>query len=69
MPNARIDRAINAALGVLVLGTGLYVLLFSHVADLWRYAAGVGLVVLGVNAVHAALRGTSSWLSKLGPLP
>jgi hypothetical protein len=60
-------RAISAAFGVLLLGSGTYVLLTS--SDGVQVGAAVLLLALGGNLLFAAWRPAQSWLGRLGPLP
>ncbi|GIK36091.1 MAG: hypothetical protein AMXMBFR45_03830 [Gammaproteobacteria bacterium] len=62
-------RIFLGAFGLLLLGTGLYALLFSAAGPLLRFGAGIALVVLGANAVYAACTARQAWLSRIGPLP
>ena len=60
-------RAISAAFGVLLLGSGTYLLFTS--SDGVQIGAAVGLLALGGNLLFAAWRPAQSWLGRLGPLP
>ncbi len=64
-----LHRVFLGALGLLLLGTGLYALALSDAEPLLRFGAGTAFAVLGANAVYSACVGRPSWLSKIGPLP
>jgi uncharacterized membrane protein HdeD (DUF308 family) len=65
----KVYRVVSAALGLLLLGVGVYAWFFSGATTLLRYGAGAVLVVLGANAIWCAWRARPSWLSRIGPLP
>ncbi|MCW5655797.1 hypothetical protein [Hydrogenophaga sp.] len=65
----RLYRVVSVVLGLLIVGTGLYALLFAPESDLLRALVALALVVVGGNMVHAGWRARASWLSRLGPLP
>ena len=62
------ERVFGAVFGLLLLGIGVYVLLAGTPGG-WRILGGVGLVLLGGNALYASCAARPSWLSRIGPLP
>jgi threonine/homoserine/homoserine lactone efflux protein len=67
-PSPTVERVFNVAMGVLLTGCGVWVLLSPSV-DLLRGAGAVLLLLFGVQALLSAWRRRRSWLSRLGPLP
>jgi len=63
------ERIFAGVFGALLLGVGVYVLLFGVVPALWKYLTGAVLVALGANAVLGAFTGKRPWISRIGPLP
>lgn len=62
-------RVLTAALGLLLIGVGVYALFFADTATVVRLLGGAALVLVGYNMLSSAYQGKESWLSKLGPLP
>jgi len=62
-------RMATVALGLFLVGVGVFVLLRSTTGTALRVTGGLVLVVLGGNMVLSSYRGKESWLSRLGPLP
>jgi len=65
----KLYRLITSAFGLLLIGTGCYVLFLSGEFTSLRVVAGLVLVLFGCNLVASACKAKESWLSKLGPLP
>jgi uncharacterized membrane protein HdeD (DUF308 family) len=62
-------RVFSFALGSVLLGVGVCVMLYP-VSDNWlSYIAGIGFSVLGGNMMWSAYKAQESWVSKIGPLP
>jgi hypothetical protein len=65
----RAGRIAAGIFGTLLLGVGVYALVFSEASPAWRYLGGLAFVLLGINAVHGAVTGKEPWIRKIGPLP
>ena len=63
------QRMASAALGLLLLGVGIYAWLLPETTGWLRYGGALLFVVLGANAVYCAWRAKPSWLSRIEPLP
>ena len=61
-------RIFNAVLGPALLGGGLWSLAMPP-EDALAWVLTVLLIVLGAEALLAAIRNRPSWLSRIGPLP
>lgn len=64
-----IERVFVGALGVLLLGAGIYMLFRGEVSLVWRCLAGAVFIALGAHVAYRALVGKRTWLSTIGPLP
>jgi hypothetical protein len=62
-------RIAAGMFGTLLLGVGLYALIFSEASPAWRYLGGLAFVALGIDAVYGAATGKEPWVRKIGPLP
>jgi uncharacterized membrane protein HdeD (DUF308 family) len=62
-------RLLTVAFGLLLIGVGVYALIFADTSIVVRLVGGSALVLAGYNMVSSACRAKESWLSKLGPLP
>lgn len=62
-------RAVTGLLGAFLLGLGVYVLMWPAASGLLAMATGIVFVLLGGNAIVAAMRGKRAWLARIGPLP
>lgn len=62
-------RLLTAAFGLLLIGVGVYALIFAGTSTVVRLVGGSALVLAGYNMVSSAYQAKESWLSKLGPLP
>jgi heme A synthase len=67
--SGKFHRLASAALGLLLLGVGIYAWLLPETTGLLRYGSALLFVVLGANAVYCAWRAKPSWLTRIGPLP
>jgi len=56
-------------LGLLLLGTGAYVLVAADIAAAWRYLSGLTLLLAGADAIHGVVTGRRPWIARIGPLP
>lgn len=65
----RVYRWLSALFGSIVVATGIYSLCFVEGGDWAAWVVGVAFVAAGGNLVWSALRGTESWLSRIGSLP
>ena len=66
---SKAERAFSGAFGFLLLGVGIYVLLFGQTTAIWRVGGGAVLSLFGGNMLYAAYSSKPSWLSRVGPLP
>lgn len=62
-------RVLSVALGVQCYVFGVLAVMDMPDHHGWRILAGVVLFLLGSDAIHAAWRGRSPVLLRLGPLP
>lgn len=62
-------RLLSGAFGTLLIGVGLYALLFAGPLTTLHLVVGPGLVLLGGNLLASAYAAKESWLSGIGPLP
>ncbi len=65
----RIYRLLSGAFGLVLIGLGLYTLIFSGLMTVLSVVGGIGLILIGGNMVLSAYTSKESWLSKIGPLP
>ena len=65
----RVYRGITLLFGLVLLGVGGYVVLALEHSQWLVTGFGVILLILGVDAVIAAIRGKEPLVSKIGPLP
>lgn len=63
------ERKFAFVFGLLLIGVGVYALLFGQTSAAWRLGGGAVLILLGGNFLHTSWRGKPSWLSRLGPIP
>ena len=63
------ERLFVGAFGALLLGIGIYAVLYGPASPVWRYLGGGVLGALGLNALYCAIAGKRAWISKIGPLP
>lgn len=67
-PTSTAQRWGDAAIGALLLGCALALLLLAAL-DGMALLAVIGLLALGLHALHSAWRARPSLLSRLGSLP
>lgn len=61
-------RIFSLALGLLLVGIGVYA--FFAVPQGWAgLLVSLLFVVVGIESIVSAARGTRSWLARIGPLP
>jgi uncharacterized membrane protein HdeD (DUF308 family) len=65
----KLYRLFSSVFGLFLVGVGVYVLLLPAPKTILQMAAGLVLVLLGLNLFVSALRAKESWLSRIGPLP
>jgi uncharacterized membrane protein HdeD (DUF308 family) len=65
----RMYRLLTAAFGLLLIGVGVYALVFAGTSTVVRFVGGSAFVLAGYNLVSSACQARESWLSKFGPLP
>jgi hypothetical protein len=64
-----LTRWFNLVLGAVLAGCGLWSLVAIPTKDVLEWGLGVAVLVVGAEALLAALRGRASWISRVGPLP
>jgi hypothetical protein len=70
MDHSRWNRRITDAFGILLLILAISVMVMVAPEIRWRgVAVALVLGLLGADAVIASVRGTSSLISRIGPLP
>lgn len=62
-------RLVTAALGLLLVGLGVFALLWIDDSAVRRWLAGPVLLLLGGNMLWSAHQARASWVSRIGPLP
>jgi hypothetical protein len=62
-------RVLTGALGIALVGGGLYGVSIAGLQSAWAMLIAAALVVLGANMVWSAWAARESWLSRIGPLP
>lgn len=63
------ERAFAALFGALLLGVGIYAVLYGATGTIWGYIGGAVFAVLGGNALYAAVTNRRPWIFRIGPLP
>ncbi|MEB2345896.1 MAG: hypothetical protein OZ948_14290 [Deltaproteobacteria bacterium] len=61
-------RLISAALGVSLTSIGIGGLLLGSGYTMFRIAASLAFIVLGLESIWSACAGRESWLSRIGPV-
>lgn len=67
--HSRGERIAGALLGLIFVGSGVWILADATLTTAVRLGVGAALGLLGGNALQAAWRRRRSWLSRIGPLP
>ncbi len=62
-------RCVTAALGLVLLGCGIYLSAAHPQPDWMVTGAGLLLTLLGANALYAAIAARPAWVARIGPLP